>query len=89
MTSRLMKFQLPQLCRSIISFVYLTNNLASHHHQYVLNCRIIQARKYIESGLSTSRAALDAGFADNSHLNRHFKRVFGLTSTQYQRQLSR
>ncbi|MGS0496646.1 helix-turn-helix domain-containing protein [Pseudoalteromonas mariniglutinosa] len=55
----------------------------------MLNCRIIQARKYIESGLSTSRVALDAGFADNSHLNRHFKRVFGLTSTQYQRQLSR
>ncbi|WP_374991024.1 helix-turn-helix domain-containing protein [Pseudoalteromonas haloplanktis] len=55
----------------------------------MLNCRITQARKYIESGLSTSRVALDAGFADNSHLNRHFKRIFGLTPTQYQRQLSR
>ncbi|MEH6393891.1 AraC family transcriptional regulator [Pseudoalteromonas sp.] len=58
-------------------------------HQYVLNCRINQARKYIESGLSSSRVALDAGFADNSHLNRHFKRIFGLTPKQYQRQLSR
>lgn len=57
-------------------------------HQYVLNCRINQARKYIESGFNVSRVALDTGFADNSHLNRHFKRVFGLTPKQYQLQLS-
>lgn len=55
-------------------------------HQYVINARVHLARKYIELGLSASRVAFDTGFADNSHLNRHFKRVFGITPTQYQRQ---
>lgn len=55
-------------------------------HQYVLNCRINQARKALEQGLPSSRVALESGFADGSHLNRHFKRVFGMTPKQYQMQ---
>ncbi|MFK3866237.1 AraC family transcriptional regulator [Pseudoalteromonas rhizosphaerae] len=57
-------------------------------YQYVVNCRINMARKYIESGARASQVALDSGFADNSHLNRHFKRIYGLTPKQYQLQLS-
>ncbi|MEN6669254.1 AraC family transcriptional regulator [Psychrobacter sp. B38] len=57
-------------------------------YQYVINCRVNLARQYIELGFAASRVALDAGFSDNSHLNRHFKRVFGITIKQYQRQLS-
>lgn len=57
-------------------------------YQYVINCRVNLARQYIELGFTASHVALDAGFADNSHLNRHFKRVFGITTKQYQRQLS-
>ncbi|MGP4863736.1 helix-turn-helix domain-containing protein [Psychrobacter sp. T6-5] len=56
-------------------------------YQYVINCRVNLARQYIELGFAASRVALDAGFSDNSHLNRHFKRVFGITIKQYQRQL--
>nr|QIH43228.1 AraC family transcriptional regulator [Vibrio ziniensis] len=56
-------------------------------HQYVLNCRINAARKYLESGLPSSHVAQLSGFADNSHLNRHFKRTFGMTPKQYQLQL--
>ena len=57
-------------------------------YQYVINCRVNLARQYIELGFTASHVALDAGFADNSNLNRHFKRVFGITTKQYQRQLS-
>ena len=57
-------------------------------YQYVINCRVNLARQYIELGFTASHVALDAGFADSSHLNRHFKRVFGITTKQYQRQLS-
>ncbi|GAK84756.1 transcriptional regulator AraC family [Vibrio ponticus] len=55
-------------------------------HQYVLNCRINLARRYLEQGWSTTHSAQAAGFADISHLNRRFKRVYGMTPKQYQLQ---
>ncbi|WP_432453286.1 AraC family transcriptional regulator [Agarivorans sp. QJM3NY_29] len=57
-------------------------------HQYVLSCRVNVARKIIESGQSLNEAAFMAGFADSSHLIRHFKRVYGMTPKTFQRQLS-
>jgi AraC-like DNA-binding protein len=41
--------------------------------------RLGLARTAIENGLSIARAAADAGFADQSHMTRQFKRTFGLT----------
>jgi AraC-like DNA-binding protein len=41
--------------------------------------RLEHARRAIESGVPLARAAVDAGFADQSHLTRQFKRAFGLT----------
>ena len=57
-------------------------------HQYVLSCRVNLARRLIESGKPLNQAALDAGFADDSHLNRNFKRVYGLTPKRFQKQFS-
>ncbi|MFM2482083.1 helix-turn-helix domain-containing protein [Celerinatantimonas sp. YJH-8] len=56
-------------------------------HQYVLNCRVNLARKLIASGQSLTSAAYAAGFADHSHLNRYFKRVYGMAPKYFQRQL--
>ena len=56
-------------------------------HQYVLSCRVNLARRIIESGKSLNQAAFEAGFADDSHLNRHFKRIYGLTPKRFQKQL--
>lgn len=41
--------------------------------------RLALARTAIESGQSLARAAADAGFADQSHMTRQFKRTYGLT----------
>jgi hypothetical protein len=41
--------------------------------------RLEQARRAIEKGVPLARAAFDAGFADQSHLTRQFKRAYGLT----------
>ena len=41
--------------------------------------RLALARNAIESGLSLARAATDAGFADQSHMTRQFKKAYGLT----------
>ncbi|KJY81804.1 AraC family transcriptional regulator [Vibrio galatheae] len=58
-------------------------------HQYVLNCRINYARRQLLAGHSATIAAVASGFADASHLNRNFKRVFGMTPKQFQLQLTR
>lgn len=53
-------------------------------HQYILNYRINQARKSLESGASLNDVVFQFGFSDLSHFNRVFKPVFGMTPRQYQ-----
>jgi AraC family transcriptional regulator len=48
-------------------------------HQYVIEERVRKAKDLIATGkLSVCEAAYRVGFVDQSHLSRHFKRVFGL-----------
>src|SRR5262249_20881206 len=43
-------------------------------------CRQLdQVRCLIRNGASLAQAAADAGFADQSHMSRHFKNAYGLT----------
>jgi AraC-like DNA-binding protein len=52
-------------------------------HTYVTQIRLHAARRSLQSGLSGTEAAAEAGFFDQSHLVRHFKRVYGITPTQF------
>jgi len=45
--------------------------------------RLALARAAIESGQSLVRAAAEAGFADQSHMTRQFKRTYGLTPARW------
>jgi AraC family transcriptional regulator len=48
-------------------------------HQYLVEARVRKAKELLTTGKFTiSEAASHLGFADQSHLTRHFKRVFGL-----------
>ena len=48
-------------------------------HQYVVEARVRKAKDLLTTGKFTiSEAAYHVGFVDQSHLTRHFKRVFGL-----------
>jgi AraC family transcriptional regulator len=48
-------------------------------YQYVVEARVKKARELLTTGkFSISEAAHHVGFVDQSHLTRHFKRVFGL-----------
>ena len=48
-------------------------------HQYVVEARVRKAKELLTTGKFTiSEAAYHVGFVDQSHLTRHFKRVFGL-----------
>jgi AraC-like DNA-binding protein len=45
--------------------------------------RLALARAAIEGGHSLARAAAEAGFADQSHMTRQFKRTYGLTPARW------
>jgi AraC-like DNA-binding protein len=42
-----------------------------------------RAKQLLAAGQSIALVAYETGFADQSHLTRHFKRLFGLTPGQY------
>lgn len=48
-------------------------------YMYVEHLRVQRARQLIEQGESIVHAALEAGFSDQSHLTRRFKRTYGIT----------
>lgn len=54
-------------------------------HAYLVQRRIDLARALIRAGQPLADIAHNAGFADQSHLNRHFVRAFGLTPGRYAR----
>ena len=52
-------------------------------HAYQVRLRVEQARELLAGGANPAEAALRAGFADQSHLTRHFKRLTGFTPARY------
>ncbi|MGW0779001.1 helix-turn-helix domain-containing protein [Streptomyces sp. NPDC002835] len=54
-------------------------------HQYVTSRRVDLARRLLLDGQPPSEVATAAGFYDQSHLTRHFKRFVGITPGRYAR----
>jgi len=54
-------------------------------HAYLTQLRLKAAIRQLKAGAPIADAALASGFYDQSALNRHFKRSFGITPLQYQR----
>lgn len=52
-------------------------------HAFQTHLRLRRAKTLLRAGKSPTDAALEAGFCDQSHLNRHFARLVGLTPAQY------
>jgi AraC-like DNA-binding protein len=52
-------------------------------HEFQTQLRVTQAKRLLREGWSISQAAAEAGFADQSHLNRHFKRLVEPTPGRY------
>jgi AraC-like DNA-binding protein len=48
-------------------------------HRFQLGQRLLRARAMISDGVALAEAAASAGFADQSHLTRHFAARFGVT----------
>lgn len=49
-------------------------------HQYLINLRVNRAKELLLTGsFCVNEVAAEVGFADQSHLHRHFKRILGVT----------
>lgn len=48
-------------------------------HRFLVMRRLQRARRMIEAGEALAEIAVAAGFSDQSHFNRHFKKAFGVT----------
>jgi len=54
-------------------------------HTYLTQLRLRAALRQLDAGQPVAEAALASGFYDQSALNKHFKRTFGMTPLQYVR----
>jgi AraC-like DNA-binding protein len=54
-------------------------------HAYLNQVRVRMARGLLDRGMPPAEVAAAAGFADQAHLGRHFKRIVGVPPGAYQR----
>ncbi|MFB6725657.1 AraC family transcriptional regulator [Kribbella sp. NPDC056345] len=54
-------------------------------HRYLTGRRIDLARRYLLEGRPAAEVAVLAGFYDQSHLNRHFRKLLGVTPATFAR----
>ena len=52
-------------------------------HIYLKQVRVRHAREWLTQGYSAAFSAQEAGFADQSHLSRQFRRIIGMAPGQY------
>ncbi|RAG86055.1 AraC family transcriptional regulator [Streptacidiphilus pinicola] len=52
-------------------------------HQYLTSRRVERARSLLLDGCAPAEAATSAGFYDQAHLGRHFKRVIGVSPGRF------
>jgi len=63
----------------------IRRELGATPHQYLLRSRVRRARSLLDQPGPITGVALEAGFYDQSHLDRWFKRIVGLTPRDYRR----
>jgi AraC-like DNA-binding protein len=70
-----------------LSASYLVRAFKSRYlmtpHEYLVNCRIQHCRQQLREGLPIAQVAADAGFADQAHFQRAFKRYVAATPGLY------
>jgi len=52
-------------------------------HRYLTMRRLERVKAYVFQGLSLADAAVDAGFFDQSHMSRHFKKAYGIAPSRW------
>lgn len=57
-------------------------------YQYFLNCKVELAKQLIEKNKDVYSAVAECGFVDLTHLNKHFRSIYGITAFEYKSSLS-
>jgi AraC-like DNA-binding protein len=57
-------------------------------HRYVVMRRLERVRAMIEAGAPLAAAAVDSGFADQSHMTRHFRKAYGFAPGRWSRMVA-
>lgn len=52
-------------------------------YQYFLNSKVEQARKSLDKYKDVYQTVVECGFFDLTHLNKHFKSIYGITAREY------
>jgi AraC-like DNA-binding protein len=60
-----------------------TREIGVPPHAYQIQLRLEKARRLLGRGVPSSQTAIFAGFFDQSHMTRQFKKNFGVTPAQY------
>ncbi|MFF2329019.1 MULTISPECIES: AraC family transcriptional regulator [unclassified Streptomyces] len=58
-------------------------------HAWLTDARVRAARRMLDAGTAPVEAAVEVGFTDQPHLNRHFTRIVGVPPGAYQRERAR
>jgi AraC-like DNA-binding protein len=86
--------RLEDICQAAeLSPSYLIRTFKQHYgmtpHAYLLNRRIQRSQHWLRQGLDLAEVALAAGFADQAHFQRTFKRQLAATPGQYRDRAAR
>lgn len=68
---------------------WFRRNVGMTPHAYRVVRRMNRARALLATGAAPAAAAAEAGFADQSHMGRHFRLAFGATPAAYRRAVVR
>ncbi|MGX1477926.1 UNVERIFIED_CONTAM: AraC-like DNA-binding protein [Streptomyces canus] len=55
-------------------------------HTWLTDARVRRAQRLLDAGAGPASAAVEVGFTDQPHLNRHFTRIVGVPPGAYQRE---
>ncbi|TDL72438.1 AraC family transcriptional regulator [Rhodococcus qingshengii] len=85
--------KLDEICKELnlskFQFIRLFNaHTGISPYQYFLNCKIERAKQLIEKNGDIYSVVAECGFVDLSHLNKHFKSVYGTTAFEYMSHLN-
>lgn len=57
-------------------------------YQYFIFCKVNRAKQLLEKNEDIYSAIAECGFVDLSHLNKYFKRIYGVTAFEYKSHLN-
>lgn len=85
--------KLDEICKELnVSKFQFIRSFKAHTgitpYQYFLNCKIERAKHLIEKSGDIYSAVVECGFVDLTHLNKHFKSVYGTTAFEYMSHLN-